>query len=45
MPNWNQLLNEVKAVGSAHDVLRRRYLKKLHEVTNRNVIVYCSGWL
>lgn len=45
MPNWNELLNEVKALGSPHDVLRRKYLKKLHEVTQRNVIVYCSGWL
>lgn len=45
MPNWNELLNEVKALGSPHDVLRRKYLKQLHEVTKRNVIVYCSGWL
>lgn len=45
MPNWNELLNEVKALGSAYDVLRRRYLSQLHEVTKRNIIVYCSGWL
>lgn len=45
MPNWNELLNEVKALGSAHDVLRRGYLRQLHEVTKRNIIVYCSGWL
>jgi hypothetical protein len=45
MPNWNQLLNEVKALGSAHDVLRRKYLRNLHDVTKRNIIVYCSGWL
>ncbi len=45
MPNWNELLNEVKALGSAHDVLRRKYLRQLHELTTRNVIVYCSGWL
>jgi hypothetical protein len=45
MPNWNQLLNEVKALGSAHDVLRRKYLRNLHEETKRNVITYYSGWL
>ncbi|SEU32852.1 Serine dehydrogenase proteinase [Paenibacillus sp. NFR01] len=27
------------------DVIRRSYLKKLHEYTDRNVIVYYSGWL
>lgn len=45
MPNWNDLFNEVRAIGSPHDVLRRRLLKRLHEVTKRNVVVYCSGWL
>lgn len=45
MPNWNEALNEVKARGSGHDVVRREYLRKLHEVTGRNVIVYYSGWL
>lgn len=28
-----------------YDVVRRRYLAKLHEITNRNVIIYYSGWL
>jgi len=45
MPNWNNMLNEVTATGGAHDVLRRRYLKKLHEETKRNIIIYYSGWL
>lgn len=45
MPNWNQVLNEVKAAGSTHDVIRRQYLAKLAEVTGRNVVVYYSGWL
>lgn len=45
MPNWNQLLNEIKAAGSMYDVIRRRYLAKLHEITGRNVIIYYSGWL
>lgn len=45
MPNWNQLLDEVKAMGSPHDLLRRKYLAALHRVTKRNVIIYYSGWL
>jgi enoyl-CoA hydratase/carnithine racemase len=45
MPNWNELLNEVKAIGSAHDVLRRRCLRRLHDETKRNIIIYYSGWL
>ena len=45
MPSWNELLSEIKAAGSAHDVIRRKYLTKLHDLTKRNVIVYYSGWL
>ena len=45
MPNWNELLNEIKATGSTHDVIRRRYLSALHDLTGRNVIIYYSGWL
>ena len=45
MPNWNELLNECQASGSTYDLIRRKYLKKLHELTGRNVIAYYSGWL
>ena len=49
MPNWNQISNELNAIGNAsinkYDTVRRHYLKKLHELTNRNVIIYYSGWL
>ena len=51
MPDWNQILEELNAVEAAarsqstFDVVRRRYLKQLHELTGRNVIVYYSGWL
>lgn len=45
MPNWNQLLDEIRSAGSTQDVVRRSYLAKAHEVTGRNVIVYYSGWL
>jgi hypothetical protein len=45
MPNWNQILNELQRAGGAHDVIRRRYLKELSDRTQRNTIIYYSGWL
>lgn len=53
MPNWNEVLNEIKKeretniknAASAVDSIRRRYLLSLHEHTGRNVIAYYSGWL
>lgn len=45
MPNWNQILNEIRDSGSTHDLIRRKYLKALHEITGRNIIIYYSGWL
>ncbi|MHB9143383.1 MAG: SDH family Clp fold serine proteinase [Paludibacter sp.] len=45
MPNWNQLLNDIKAAGSMYDVFRRRYLDAIYKITGRNVIIYYSGWL
>ena len=45
MPNYNMLLDEMKATGGPNDVIRRRYLAKLNEYTGRNVIIYYSGWL
>lgn len=45
MPNWNELLDEIRISGSTHDIIRRKYLNKLNLLTDRNVIVYYSGWL
>jgi len=45
MANWNEILNEIQASGSTHDIVRRKYLAKLHELTGRNIIIYYSGWL
>lgn len=45
MPNWNSLLDEIKQEGSTFDITRRKYLKELSQLTDRNVIVYYSGWL
>lgn len=45
MPNWNEVLGELARAGSAHDVIRRKYLRELQELTGRNVIVYYSAFL
>lgn len=45
MPTWNDILADVNAAGSTHDVVRRRYLRKLANLTKRNIILYYSGWL
>lgn len=53
MPNWGQVLSEIRSEDatlrnnsiSPVDVVRRRYLKQLHDLTDRNVIAYYSGWL
>lgn len=45
MPSWNDVLNEIRQAGSIHDVTRRKYLSDLYSFTNRNVIIYYSGWL
>ncbi|MFQ5509342.1 MAG: S49 family peptidase [Leptospirillia bacterium] len=45
MPNWNSLLDEIRVAGGTHDLIRRKYLSELHNLTGRNVILYYSGWL
>lgn len=45
MGNWNDLLDEIQEIGGPYDVLRRRYIKALSEITGRNTIAYYSGWL
>jgi hypothetical protein len=50
MPNWNAVLKEIadaKPFGGAspHDIVRRKYLSKLHDKTKRNIIAYYSGFL
>lgn len=45
MPTWNDLLKEIGAQPNAFDHVRRRYLTELSRKTNRNLIVYYSGWL
>ena len=50
MPNWNSVLREISVYQAEHnesafDTIRRKYLKKLHAHTKRNVIAYYSGFL
>ena len=45
MPGWNDVLSNIASTGSAHDVVRRQCIRELHRYTQRNVVVYYSGWL
>jgi hypothetical protein len=50
VPNWTALQKEIaktpgEGEASPHDIVRRKYLAKLHDLTKRNVIAYYSGWL
>lgn len=45
MPNWNEVLKEIKSHEAANDFVRRKYLSALHKKTDRNIIAYYSGWL
>jgi membrane-bound ClpP family serine protease len=45
MPTWNDLLREIGSQSNAFDHVRRKYLSELYKKTERNIIVYYSGWL
>ena len=47
MPSWNEVLKEIQDPMrvDALDFVRRKYIKKLQDITGRNVIAYYSGWL
>lgn len=51
MPNWNEVILEINQEQQKEpnknplDTVRRKYLKKISEITNRNTIAYYSGWL
>lgn len=45
MPNWNQVVKEITSSSGALDRVRRKYISLLSKYTNRNTIVYYSGWL
>ncbi len=45
MGNWNEILDEITREGSVCDLVRRKYVQKLSDKVERNVILYYSGWL
>lgn len=47
MPNWGEVLTEIQGtrVDNPLDIVRRKYLKIMHEYTDRNIIAYYSGFL
>lgn len=49
MPNWNEILAEIKTLQaqaiSAPDLIRRKWMNNLHKNTKRNIIAYYSGFL
>ncbi|HKK74728.1 MAG TPA: hypothetical protein VJ953_06635 [Saprospiraceae bacterium] len=51
MPNWNEVILEIQKEQEITpdknplDTVRRRYLKKIFEISGRNTIAYYSGWL
>ena len=45
MPTWNEILAETGVTPGPIDLVRRKYLSRLHGLTGRNVILYYSGWM
>ena len=46
MPIWSEILAELSGrQTSDFDGVRRKYLVDLHRHTERNIILYASGWL
>ena len=51
MPNWSEIIVEIQQEQEKNpkvnplDTVRRKYLKKVSEITGRNTIAYYSGWL
>ena len=51
MPNWSEVIAEIRQEQQINpdinplDTVRRKYLKKISEISGRNTIAYYSGWL
>jgi Serine dehydrogenase proteinase len=50
MPNWSDVLQEIRKTPDTDgvhplDIVRRKYLKSLHDYTGRNIVAYYSGFL
>lgn len=50
MPSWGEILTEVQQSAAEHagqpdiDGIRRRYLTRLHDLTDRDLIIYYADW-
>ena len=45
MPNWDRIRNEIAAEPRPHEIVRRRYLTEFARLTERNAVLYYSGWM
>jgi ATP-dependent protease ClpP protease subunit len=45
MPDFNTIVSEIKRCDSPDAVIRKKYLKQLSNITNRNTILYYSAFL
>lgn len=45
MAGWDEILREIQTTPGNFDVVRRKYIHNLAQLTNRNVIAYYSGFL
>lgn len=48
MPSWSEILDRVQSVsneGNELNKIRKEYLNRINQITNRNVITYYSCWL
>lgn len=45
MPNWEQVLDEIRNAPNALDSTRKKYLKVMNEYTGRNIIAYYSAFI
>lgn len=51
MPTWGEILAEIQDSASAnggrpnYDLVRRKYLARLHDLTGRDTILYSTDWL
>ena len=45
MAGWDDIINEIAETKDPADMVRKKYMDKLSELTGRNTIAYYSAWL
>ena len=45
MPNLYKINDEIRAGSDSCRAVRQKYLRRLHDISTRNIILYYSGWL